>query len=358
VPEESRYVASLTKELNSYAKEDSWQGLAPRSIFFGGGTPSLFSPESILSLVSSVKACFPRAESEEITLEANPGTIQESLDEKLCGFLRAGITRLSLGVQSFNNKKLQALGRIHSAEDSVRSIIAAREAGFTSLSLDLIMAAPSESQSAWRDDLRRALDFSPEHISVYLLSIEPKIPFHSEMQSGALQLPAEGDAAEMYLIAQEMLLENGYEQYEISNFSKPGFFSRHNSAYWARSSYLGLGAGAHSFLASVKPFGLRWQNEASLEAYLTRVEEKGQARLNEEVLSEAQAELEMLLSLRRKEGILFSDYQKLFGRPFLPRYAERLAPLAERGLVVCTTQQLCLSKKGRLFLDSVLEELL
>lgn len=270
-PEEA-YTAALITELEHYAAQPAWRGDV-RTIFFGGGTPSLFAPESIARILDAVSRLWPvesRVESQqlrvtegdsaldsrlstvdlpiEVTLEANPGAISLG---KLVGFRAGGINRMSFGVQSFMPHHLQTLGRIHGRDEAIAAVELARRAGFTSVSIDLIYALPNQRLDEWESDLVQACALGPDHISAYNLTYEEGTPFHQWRTQGKLrQLPEEIEVA-MFTRTQEILAAAGYQQYEISSYARPGHACRHNLNYWQSGPYLGVGAGAHSYQAPV-----------------------------------------------------------------------------------------------------------
>ena len=362
IPEPS-YIAALTKELSFYLERPEWQGRYCCSIFFGGGTPSLLSEQALHTLMYELQERIPLEDKVEISLEANPASITEQLGfAKLQAFYAAGVNRISLGVQSFFDPKLAFLGRIHSARDALDSICWIRKAGFDNLSLDLMFAAQGEMLSDWQDDIDCALKQSPEHLSLYALSVEQSTAFFELQKKGQLILPADEIQAEMYLTASKILQENGFLHYEISNFSLPGRQCQHNIGYWTRRDYLGLGAGAHSFCAANKnatsSFGMRWSNISKPADYIQQVLSTGSACAEQETLSLETARLEFFfLGLRRKEGVVFTEYQTLFGENVQERFAEQISQLQEQDLLESNSERLWLSDKGFLFADSVFEAL-
>ncbi len=352
-------MAALVRELELRAREFSGAGL--ETLYFGGGTPSLFQPASIRRLIEAVSGTFPPASSEdgvdEITLELNPSTVERS---RLPAFREVGINRLSVGVQSFSDATLKRLGRAHRADEARATLLACREAGFDNLSLDLIFGVPGQTLADWETELAEALEFDPEHLSVYGLTIEQGTPYERGVERGLLRLPEEDASAAMYERMGERLEEAGLRQYELSNFAKPGFESQHNRRYWERKSVLGLGVGACSFRSagpgSPGLFGCRLANPRELDRYLEAVEggsiAEGGAR---EILTEAEARLEMIfLFLRRREGLEAGAFAEEFGaapRSFFTSAIERsvAAGLLEEG----PFGDLRLTARGRLLSDEV-----
>lgn len=270
-----------------------------RTVYFGGGTPSLLSGREISGILEGIGRFYGRRTDAEISLEANPGSIAPA---KLREFREAGVNRLSIGGQSFHPRELEVLGRIHSVDDISKTVEHARSAGFDNLGLDLIFGLPGQELEAWRASVKRALDLQPDHISAYALTWSKDTPMGRNIASGALPEPEENTVSEMLLWTDEFLSEAGYHHYEISNFARPGFECLHNLNYWSGTAYLGLGPSAHSFVD-----GKRFWNAASLERYLEYVGKEQSAREGEETLTPSEKRLEALsLGLRRSSGIPLS----------------------------------------------------
>ena len=264
---EADYVGALAAEIRHYARQPPWAGGTIQTVFFGGGTPSLFSPASLASVLDETRRQWPVAADAEITIEANPGTV--SLPT-LCGFRSAGITRLSLGVQSFADHHLRRLGRIHDAAEAETAVAQARQAGFDNVSIDMIFALPDQTTAEWDADLARAVQLGTDHISAYNLTYEEGTAFH-EWRARRLLMPVGEDTElAMFTIARTRLVEAGFVPYEISNYARPGRVCRHNLTYWYGAPYLGVGAGAHSYtgLGGDAPWGRRWHNTKSPTGYL------------------------------------------------------------------------------------------
>ncbi len=357
---EARYVGALLAELEHYAAQPEWRGTI-HTIFFGGGTPSLFSAESIANILSRARTLWTLAADVETTLEANPGTISM---EKLAGYRAAGVNRMSFGVQSFAPHHLRTLGRIHSAEEAKAAVAMARAVGFTNVSLDLIYALPQQTLEEWEDDLAQACALNPNHISAYNLTYEEGTPFHLWLGRGVLRrLPEEIEVA-MFTRTQERLAAAGYAQYEISNYARPGYPCRHNLNYWESGDYLGAGAGAHSYsrpldggtgLLPVRTagWGRRWSNEKDPNAYMQAVEERGDARGWSETLDERQARGEFVfLGLRCHAGFAMHAFQNRFGIDFPAAFAH-VNDLSDGGLLECVEGHWRLTPRGLLLADSV-----
>jgi oxygen-independent coproporphyrinogen-3 oxidase len=377
---ERQYVAALRRELRQYAELGLWTGGEITTIFFGGGTPSLFAAASIGALLDEAARWWTIAPNAEVTLEANPGTV--TLD-KLHGLRAAGVNRMSFGVQSFIARHLQTLGRIHSAEDAAAAVRWAREAGFARVSIDLIYALPEQTLPEWESDLARACALQPDHISAYNLTYEEGTAFHQWRVQGKLRpLPEEIEVA-LFTRTQEALGAAGYRQYEISNYARPGEACRHNLNYWQCGSYLGIGAGAHSYARAVNErtghrgqmtdedngtgasterrtgfqpvpnWGCRWSNEKHPARYITAIESQGHARVTTEVLDERQARGEFVfLGLRCLDGVAATTIRERFGAD-LPELFPQVNHLRDGDLLECCDQRWRLTPRGLLLADSV-----
>jgi oxygen-independent coproporphyrinogen III oxidase len=325
------------------------------SVYFGGGTPSLLEPRQIAELIHQADRLFGLAADAEITLEANPGTVDH---ERLAGFRRAGITRLSLGVQSLDDRMLGTLGRIHSAQQAREAFAAARRAGFNNIGIDLIHALPGQTGAMWLTELQQALQLAPEHLSIYGLTIEEDTPFATRYDVDSPLLPDENLAAEMFEAADGFLEANGYEHYEIANYARPGFRSRHNSGYWKRDGYLGLGAGAHSFLRDVG-HGTRFSNAAELDEYSTALQAGSLPRRDILPLDRADAMAEFLfLGLRMNDGVSFSTFQQEFGVGVMDVFEHEIAPLLNQGLLSEAPGGIRLTRRGMLLSNQVFQRFL
>jgi oxygen-independent coproporphyrinogen-3 oxidase len=350
---EARYANALLRELA--LRRPAFAGRHLVSLYLGGGTPSLCRPESIDRIVRAVRAAFPGAEPLEITLEVNPSTLER---ERLPAFRDAGVNRVSLGVQSFDDGVLKRLGRAHRADEARRSLRACRDAGFEALSLDLMFAAPGQTPAQLERDLAEALDFGPEHLSSYELGIEAGTPFATAAERGQLALPGEEAAVAMFGLVAERIEAAGYERYELSNYARPGFEAVHNRRYWQRLPVLGLGAGAFSSdpAGDKTPFGVRRSNLRAPDAYLARVEAGASAEAGPaEVLDAATARGEaMFLSLRTRRGVDASAFAAEFGSPPRGFFEAEIEGLVAQALVrEGAGGDLRLTRRGRLLSDSV-----
>ena len=354
--DEARYVQALLTELEKRAPVFSGRALA--SVYWGGGTPSLFQPESIARVLEAVEDLFSAAPDDgpEVTLEVNPSTVER---ERLPGFRDAGVNRLSVGIQSFDDRVLQSLGRAHRAEEGRETLAATRRAGFANLSIDLILGAPDSTPAQFDADLEEVFSWGPEHLSAYVLTVEAGTPFATAAQRGQLSLP-DGDAmADLLERLEKRTQDFGLERYEISNYARPGFESRHNRRYWHRAPVLGIGVGAWSNdpPSAEARYGTRRGNSRKLSEYLEQLEAGESAEADAEVLDAATARGETLfLGLRQLAGLAAEDFAADFGEP--PRHwfaAEIDELLAAELLSENAGGDLALTSRGRLLADEVFQ---
>lgn len=349
VPDLEEYGALLFDELERRAV------MLPRdfqvaTIYFGGGTPSLLPPRLVDRLLAAIARLFVVAADAEVTLEANPGTVTAA---SLAGYRAAGVNRLSLGVQSLDDRMLASLGRVHTAREARAAVAAARSAGFANVGIDLIHSLPGQRPRQWRDALRRALDLAPEHISAYGLTIEEGTPFAGLVEAGRLSLPGEDAAARMFELTVELLTGAGYEYYEISNFALPGYRSHHNQVYWRRGDYVGLGAGAHSFLREPAP-GYRWQNHESLADYRQGLAAGGLPAEGVVRLTEREAMAEWLfLGLRMRDGVQVERFREEFGLALSAVYGSVIDRCRRAGLLRVEEGTIRLTERGVLLSNRV-----
>lgn len=349
--DEARYVAALLAELRGRAADFAGRRLA--TVYFGGGTPSLLAPASVARLIAAVREAFA-GEPEEVTLEANPSTTER---ERLPGFRSAGVTRLSIGTQSFDDATLRRLGRAHRAEESRRFVAAARAAGFANLSLDLIFGAPGQTLDDVLRDAEAALAAGPEHVSAYALTLEPGTPFARAVAAEKLEVPDDDAAAEMMLALGGRLEAAGLARYEVSSWARPGRAAVHNRRYWQRRPVLGLGVGAHSHEPprAGEPFGARSASERALPAYLARIAAGRVSPPEREPLAEPTARGEaVFLALRTREGLAARAFAAEFGAPPRAFYARAIDESVALGHVAESADgDLALTGAGWLFADAV-----
>jgi oxygen-independent coproporphyrinogen-3 oxidase len=351
-PEED-YTSALLAELDYRAAEEAWNGRPIQTIYFGGGTPSLFSPRSFERIITFLARRFPIEPEVEITIEANPGTVH--LDN-LKGYRSTGINRISIGAQSFNAQMLRLLGRVHTVEQTERAVATAREAGFRSLSLDLIFALPGQGMADLKRELRDLMALRPDHISAYGLTIEKGTEFYSLYKKGRLKPAPDDRVAEMLREVRVTLAKNDFEQYEISNYAKLGKKARHNLAYWNGEDYLGVGAGAHSMLNCAHGERMRWSNAAIPNAYIEQACSHGKAESWCEQLKIKDVLFEFFfLELRKREGIRIPHFKAYFGATPLELFPGIIEVLGEKDFLIIENDCLRLTEKGLLVADSVIE---
>lgn len=337
------YLEALRKEMAQAL------ALAPpfqvETVYIGGGTPTALSFDQMRFLLQTINSLFaPFRPFVEFTVEANPGTVDGELLQMM---FEEGVNRLSLGVQAFDQDLLTRLGRIHTVEDVYRSIELARAAGFSNLSIDLMFGLPGQSVDQFDETLSRALKLDLPHLSAYSLKIEEGTPFYKLYKANKLALPDEDEEADMYERVIDRLREAGYVHYEISNFARPGFESKHNLTYWRNEEYYGFGAGAHGYVK-----GVRYMNVEGIKEYIRLVEEKGSAQAEAHPVSKKEAmEESIILGLRLAEGISGSSFRKRFGVTLEEQYGQVLNHLLEKGLLAKDGDGYRLTKKG-LFLGN------
>ncbi|HKZ45757.1 MAG TPA: radical SAM family heme chaperone HemW [Thermodesulfobacteriota bacterium] len=359
IPDDA-YINALNRELFFHIKERPVLSKKTlETIYIGGGTPSLISPHNIKRLLSSIKQAFAESNPVETTMEINPGTITKN---SLAAFRDAGINRLSIGIQSFNDKTLKTLGRIHSADNSLKCYEYARTAGFDNIGIDLIFGAPGQSAEEWEGDLKIAANLRPEHISAYNLTLEKGTLFFELQKNREIVLPSEEEQVLMYELAIDSLKEAGYNHYEISNFSLTGFESQHNMRYWSCMDYIGLGAGAHSYISS-PDWGVRWWNESDPDAYMQQIKkataEQGQAIAGKERLTKKEAlEEGIFLGLRRTSGINMNWFAARFNTPLKNLCHQKIAELKTYGLIYEDGSIIRLTRKGLTLSNEVFAELI
>lgn len=315
------------------------------TIYFGGGTPSILEPGDLNQILDTIKTWGEVSSSAEVTLEANP----EDLDsQKLRGIMETGINRLSIGFQTSSNQQLKWMNRIHSSEEAVSAFEKAREIGFDNISVDLIYALPNHSMAAWLQDLHHVSNLNPEHVSIYGLTVEEKTVFGKQRRTGQLVEVPEETAADQYLKTIEQLQSKGYNQYEVSNFSKPGYESRHNSSYWAGVPYLGVGPGAHSYNGSSRQFNVR-NNAKYLKALAS-----GEPHYESEELSQTQVVNERILTgLRTSKGINIEKFETDFNIKLLEQREMNIRQFEQQGFLVVNEKQLRLTATGFLVADEI-----
>ncbi|CAG9619375.1 radical SAM family heme chaperone HemW [Sutcliffiella rhizosphaerae] len=321
------------------------------TIFVGGGTPTALNEKQLEKLLDSVQRHFPISHEMEYTFEANPGDLSK---EKLLLLKEGGVNRLSFGVQSFNDDLLKKIGRSHRKADVFRSIEHAREAGFHNISIDLIYSLPDQSINDFRETLKTSLSLDMEHYSAYSLIIEPKTVFYNLMNKGLLPLPTQEEEAEMYEVLLDVMAANGYKQYEISNFAKEGYESRHNITYWDNDEYFGIGAGAHGYVN-----GNRITNHGPLKKYMDAIKETGfPYKETHHVTKVESMEEEMFLGLRKSKGVSEAIFKEKFSVELISVFREPIESNFAKGLLERHEGHIRLTKKGKFLGNEVFQAFL
>jgi len=345
----SNYLGTLTKEIIIYAKEFS-EGRVYKSIFFGGGTPSLMEPDYLKDIISCIKNYYTVSDDAEVTIETNPGTVDKN---KLSEFIKSGFNRISIGVQSFIDEELKFLTRIHDKDLAINTIENAVSVGFENINLDLIFNLPGQSVKNWMYNLETAVKLPVKHISAYSLILEQGTILNKMVLDGRIELQDSDYDAEIYNITMEFLNKNGFIQYEVSNYAKPGFECRHNKAYWQYKDYLSFGTSAHSFVN-----GKRWWNYSSLKQYIHNINDLGKAVANFEILTQKQMLNEYVMLALRSDGLNLVNLKERFGEDWLNSTMSTLKMLERKGLLIFQKDLIRLTQKGYSLCDKILEKIL
>jgi oxygen-independent coproporphyrinogen III oxidase len=346
------FLASLKKEIAMRAEEYSSKETIG-TIFFGGGTPSLLSPhvfDEILTLLHRLYTIEPNA---EITCESNPGTVEQ---QKLKDFRSVGFNRISIGIQSFYEDDLDFLSRIHSAVEAESAVANAYRAGFENVNCDLIFALPKQTPERWRENLRRAMRLQPKHISAYALIVEDQTPLATMVKDKLVHPLPDNEDAEMYRIAIETLCENGYEQYEVSNFALPGYECRHNINYWNHSNYISFGPSAHSFWKDTPVTGKRWWNVRSVQSYCSDIDAGTFPVAGEEVIDVKKMFNEEIFLGFRSRGIDLKKIKKLFGKDIGEKQKMLLHDLEKEKMILRSNDCISLTPHGYMICDEIAEK--
>ncbi|WP_312473609.1 radical SAM family heme chaperone HemW [Neobacillus sp.] len=322
-----------------------------QTIFVGGGTPTSLNEQQLYRFCESINRNLPKAEKLEFTFEANPGDLTK---EKLQILKDAGVNRISLGVQTFNDELLKKIGRVHRAKDVYQSVENAKKVGFENISIDLIFSLPTQTITDFEESLIEAFSLDITHYSAYSLIIEPKTVFYNLLKKGKLATPGEDVEAAMYELLMDKMEKQGFKQYEISNFSKPGFESKHNLTYWNNEYYYGFGAGAHSYLN-----GIRRSNSGPLKKYIEQINSGVLPILEDHLVTKAeQMEEEMFLGLRKTEGVSISHFIEKFDRDPRDIFRNEIADLITKQWIEVEKEKIFLTKKGRLLGNEVFQSFL
>ncbi len=311
------YLKALFDEMEEY------KGEKVDTIFIGGGTPTVLTSNQIERLLSKINDTFKMSANTEFTVEANPKTVDE---EKLLVMKKGGVNRLSIGVQSFIDEELLLIGRIHTSQDAINTIELAKKTGFDNINIDIMTAIPNQTKESLTKTIETAISQNPTHISCYSLILEEDTVLYDEVNSGKITLPKEDTERDLYELANKVLKENGYEQYEISNYAKDGFFSEHNMKYWRMEEYIGLGLSAHSYVN-----GTRFSNTDDIEKYLARKYRNPEIQ----VLSENDKMSEfMFLGLRTIDGVSKTDFLKMFGKSMFDVFDKPINKFKKLGFLI------------------------
>ncbi|MGL4742369.1 MAG: radical SAM family heme chaperone HemW [Sarcina sp.] len=340
-----RYIEALNKEINQ-----SLEGYIIDTIFVGGGTPSSLNANQLEKMLIEVNK-FNLSKDIEFTVECNPGSITK---EKLDVMKKYGVNRISMGLQAVQNTLLKDIGRIHSYEVFKENFRLVRDCGFENINVDLMFGLPSQGMKEWKESLEMISNLNPEHISAYSLIIEEGTRFEKLYEEGKLRLPSEDIERDMYHLAKEILEENHYKQYEISNYAKEGCECRHNIAYWKMNNWLGVGSAASSYID-----GERFTNYSKIEAYINYMENSSNVREFEtENLKEENIEEFMFMGLRMIEGISEKAFENRFSKKVDDYYKNILEKFLEQGLLIRENDRICLTEKGIEYSNVVMSEML
>ena len=345
---QEKYVETVINEIKNITHKEKY---TVTTIYLGGGTPSILNPDYIKSILQEIKSSFEILDDAEITIEINPGTVNE---EKLKKYKEYGINRLSIGLQSANDKILKKIGRIHDYKQFEETFFYARKCGFKNINVDLMIGLPTQAVEDVKQTLEKIIQKNPEHISVYSLIIEEGTIIEKLINENKLQLPDEETERIMYWTVVNELKENGYNQYEISNFSKKTYESKHNTNCWKQKQYIGLGTSAHSYLNKK-----RYSNTNNIEEYIKNIQENNISKnitIHEEQTEESTMNEYMLLGLRMIQGININEFKQKFKIDPTIKYKEILEKLQKENLIQITKTSIKLTKQGINFGNIVWEE--
>lgn len=343
------YLTALEKEIKITISKTPIDQM--QTIFVGGGTPTSLNEQQLFRLVEMINHYLPVGKDYEYTFEANPGDLTR---EKLQILKDAGVNRISLGVQTFNDELLKRIGRVHCKRDVLKAVEALKNLEFKNISIDLMFSLPGQTIADFRDTLKTAFLLDIPHYSAYSLIIEPKTVFYNLMKKQKLHTPGEDAEAEMYELLMVEMDKHGHQQYEISNFSRPGFESRHNLTYWNNEEYFGFGAGAHSYVN-----GWRQANIGPLKKYMDHLWEEKLPVFEKNKLTKAeQMEEEMFLGLRKAEGVSVSTFSEKFRMDPLKLFSGEINRLESKGWIQATNERIFLTKNGRLLGNEVFQSFL
>ncbi|MBM7701464.1 radical SAM family heme chaperone HemW [Metabacillus iocasae] len=340
------YLEKMREEMKNTVQAYPTNGL--QTIFVGGGTPTALDEQQLDYFLQSIHMHLPLEENGEFTFEANPNELTE---QKLKILKEYGVNRLSIGVQTFNDDLLKNIGRVHTKNQAFKAIDSARKVGFDNISVDLMYSLPHQTVEDFRETLETAFSLDVEHMSAYSLIIEPKTVFYNLMKKGKLHVPTHEAEATMYDVLMSEMSKHGFNQYEISNFAKAGYESKHNLTYWDNSQYYGIGAGAHSYVN-----GVRRANSGPLKKYMSMIEETGFPYLEENKVSkEEMMEEEIFLGLRKTEGVSKEIFKEKYGVDLSVVFAKPIQQYKEKKLLEETDSSLYLTREGRFLGNEVFQ---
>jgi oxygen-independent coproporphyrinogen-3 oxidase len=337
--------------LNAIDKEMSivYDGYGFETIYIGGGTPTVLSETQLEKLLYSVARNFPMQDVCEYTIEANPGTLTVN---KIRLLQEYGLNRISLGVQSFQDRQLDFLGRVHSSNDAINAFALLRKGNFKNINIDLIFGCPGQTLDDWKEELKIVSDLNPEHISTYALTYEDGTPLTKDMMDKSICKTDERVELEMYKATIGYLTQNGYTHYEISNFARDGHECSHNHVYWRNVSYRGVGAGAYSYIE-----GFRTSNEKDVSAYIGKLQAGGDTKYFTEYLEPDQCASEtVIMFLRLRQGITNGDFYARFGYKLEDQFGDKIRKLLKNGFISYDDERLKLTEKGLFVADTILTE--
>jgi len=344
----NKYLTAIKKEIELRQKDFS-EDREIISIFFGGGTPSFMTPGYIGEIINSITKNFSVRNDAEITLETNPGTVSK---QKLKDFLSVGINRLSIGIQSFNDNELKFLTRIHDSQTAIETVNSAAQSGFNNISVDLIFNLPDQSKKMWKKNLDISVSLPITHISAYSLILERGTILNKMVLDGKVQMQDSDHDAELYETTIELLTNNRFSQYEVSNFAKENYECIHNNAYWRYKDYLGFGTSAHSFIN-----GKRWWNYSSLNFYLEKMKNDNPVA-GEEVLTNNQMHDEYIMLAMRSNGLDINDYENRFGSMWINKVQNDLTEYQSKGYLSIDDNFIKFTPKGYTLCDEIIGRLL
>jgi len=343
------FLNSIKKEIEHYSDLYSDDRIFT-SLFFGGGTPSLMKPEYLGEIIKSLKNNYNVSDDAEITMETNPGTVNK---EKLKSFKKTGINRISIGIQSFHDDELRFLTRIHDKNVAIETVNNAKEVGFDNISVDLIFNLPGQTKEKWKENLEMALSLPIKHISAYSLILERGTILNKMVLDKKVIMQDDDHDADLYEMTIDFMLENGFNQYEVSNFAKPGYECRHNNAYWRYKDYLSFGTSSHSFVN-----GKRWWNFSSLKRYISEIDKNCSAVAGFEMVNDQEKFNEYVMLALRSSGLNLIEFKNMFGENWINEKYDYFKKLMNRKLVTIDEEHLRLTKKGYAVCDEILKEIL